>query len=240
MRKILFPLEKLAMVFFYLELLLELDKLTYATCSLILMGLSLAIEGARPYTPLLFLIILLEMFGFTLLQVAIIMLAGFLLVALKIYSINVPIRGPYLMGHRYRSMQHGPHKLEFSLFYPTLTRTKTIEWIPKKEYNKVLYEIFHVDPKARRIPYPIFQFIVSYIHKIYMPAEENSPYLDNSQPGYETEYAGNQGKVVIFSHGLGSHMNAYSSIFANWTSMGYTVISINHDFDEVCVDYRKG
>lgn len=45
--------------------------------------------------------------------------------------------------------------------------------------------------------------------------------------------------MIVFSHGLGSHLNAYSSIFANWVGQGYTVISVNHDQDEVCVDHRQ-
>jgi len=134
------------------------------------MALSLVFEGARPYTPLLLLIILLEMFGYTIAQIIIIIAAGVACALLKIYDINVPIKGPYLMGHRYSSLKVGEHDLQFSVFYPTLTRTKKIEWIPTSNYNKVLYEIFHVDPKARRIPYKLFKFVVSYIHKIFMPA----------------------------------------------------------------------
>jgi hypothetical protein len=171
MRKILFPIEKLAMVFFYFELLIELDKATYAACSLILMALSLIFEGARPYTPLLLLIIFLEMFGFAVAQIVVVIAAGVATALLKVYDIHVPIKGPYLMGHRYSTTRVGDHNLQFSIFYPTLTKTKPIEWIPSKNYNKVLYEIFYVDPKARRIPYKIFNFIVSYIHKIFMPVE---------------------------------------------------------------------
>lgn len=108
-------------------------------CSLLLMGLSLAIEGARPYTPLLFLIIILEMLDLSLLQVLVVLLAGLLLAVLKIYDINVPLRGPLLVGHRYKNIDHAGHQLQFSLFYPTLSRTRRVEWIPKGEYNKVLY-----------------------------------------------------------------------------------------------------
>jgi hypothetical protein len=58
MKKILFPLEKLAIAFFYFELLLDLDKRTYTTFAFILLLLSLKFEGARFYTPLLFIIVL--------------------------------------------------------------------------------------------------------------------------------------------------------------------------------------
>ena len=101
MRKILFPIEKLAVVFFYFELLIELDKATYAACSLILMALSLIFEGARPYTPLLLLTIFLEIFGFAVAQIVVVIAAGVATALLKVYDIHVPIKGPYLIGHRY-------------------------------------------------------------------------------------------------------------------------------------------
>jgi len=69
------------------------------------MGLSVAIEGARPYTPLLFFIILLEMFDLSILQVIVIIIAGVATAALKLYDINVPIKSPYLMGHKYKLMK---------------------------------------------------------------------------------------------------------------------------------------
>jgi hypothetical protein len=62
------------------------------------------LEGARPYTPLLFLVVILEMFGFTIFQVFVIIVAGVAAVVLKLYEINVPIKGPFLMGHRYKNV----------------------------------------------------------------------------------------------------------------------------------------
>lgn len=38
----------------------------------------------------------------------------------------------------------------------------------------------------------------------------------------------NMHKVIVFSHGLGSHLNAYTSMFGSWASEGYTVVSLNH------------
>ncbi len=110
------------------------------------------------------------MFDCLLPQVIIIILAGLIGAVLKMYDINVPVKGPYLMGHLYKNLEADQKPILMSIFYPTLTRTKRGEWIANKKYNKVLYEIFHVDPKAKRIPYRIFEFLVSYIHKIYMPA----------------------------------------------------------------------
>lgn len=42
------------------------------------------------------------MFDFSLPQVIIVILVGVAAAALKIYDINVPIKGPYLVGHRYK------------------------------------------------------------------------------------------------------------------------------------------
>lgn len=65
-----------------------------------------------------------------------------------------------------------------------------------------------------------------------------SPYLPQPLISADSAFEKNKEKVIVFSHGLGSHMNAYSSIFANWAGQGYTIVSVNHDKDEVCVDYR--
>jgi alpha-beta hydrolase superfamily lysophospholipase len=48
----------------------------------------------------------------------------------------------------------------------------------------------------------------------------------------------NKDKLIVFSHGLGAHLNASTSMFYNWVSPGYTVLSINHDKDEISPDYR--
>lgn len=82
------------------------------------------------------------------------------------------MKGPCYVGHIYQQLEVKNKNLLLSLYYPTLEKSKKTEWIPKqRDYNKVLYEIFHVDPKARRIPYQIFKFVNSYIHKIYLPVE---------------------------------------------------------------------
>jgi predicted dienelactone hydrolase len=44
--------------------------------------------------------------------------------------------------------------------------------------------------------------------------------------------------VIIFSHGLGSNMNNYSAICGWWASHGYIVVSIQHNHDRICLDYR--
>lgn len=132
MKKVLFPLEKLAIAFFYFELLLDLDKITYTTFALVLMLLSLKFEGARVYTPLLFLIIVMEYLNWFFVQILLIILAGFAAAVFKIYDINVPIKGSYLVGHRYTNLVHENSTVLISVFYPTLTRGAKPEWIPKK------------------------------------------------------------------------------------------------------------
>lgn len=106
MKKILFPLEKLAISFFYFELLLDLDKKTYTTLALVLLLLSLKFEGARFYTPLLFVIVLLEYVNFFIGQVLLIIIVGLAAALFKVYDINVTRRGPYMMGHRYTNLVH--------------------------------------------------------------------------------------------------------------------------------------
>lgn len=66
------------------------------------------------------------MFDYLIPQVIIIILAGLVGAVLKIYDINVPIKGPYLMGHRYRNLQFNERNLFLSIFYPTLTKTKNV------------------------------------------------------------------------------------------------------------------
>ena len=124
MRKILFPIEKLAMVFFYFELLMDLDKVTYAICSLILIGLSLYFEGARIYTVLLILVVLMEVLDLKMVQVIIVIIVGIAAALLKIYDIDVPIKGPYLAGHRYKDIKVNDKEVLVSLFYPTLTKAQ--------------------------------------------------------------------------------------------------------------------
>lgn len=48
----------------------------------------------------------------------------------------------------------------------------------------------------------------------------------------------NKYKVVLFSHGLGAHSRAYSSYTHWWAKRGYIVISVQHNKDDPCVDYR--
>jgi hypothetical protein len=132
MKKMLFPLEKLAISFFFLEMLLNLDRITYSAFALVLMVLSIKYEGARIYTPLLFLIFILEFLNLLAIQAVLIILVGFVAMLFKVYDINVPIKGPYLMGHRYTHLPIDGSNLLVSVFYPTLTKGSKSEWIVKK------------------------------------------------------------------------------------------------------------
>jgi hypothetical protein len=58
-------------------------------------------EGARPYTPLLFLVLLLESLGFSFVQLILVTIAGLAMILMKLYDINVPEKGEYEVGHRY-------------------------------------------------------------------------------------------------------------------------------------------
>jgi hypothetical protein len=67
---------------------------------------SLKFEGARLYTPILFLIIIMEFLNFSMLQLILIILVGIVAAVFKVYDINVPVKGAYLMGHRYSTFKH--------------------------------------------------------------------------------------------------------------------------------------
>jgi len=68
-----------------------------------------------------------------------------------------------------------------------------------------------------------------------MPAFLNTKIHLNSSKDSTDE---NNFKVLIFSHGLGTHMNAYSSICGWFASHNFIVISVQHNQDRICVDYR--
>jgi hypothetical protein len=63
-----------------------------------------------------------EFLHLNMLQLALIILVGFAAALFKVYDINVPIKGPYLMGHRYTTMKHDNSTILISVFYPTLTK----------------------------------------------------------------------------------------------------------------------
>lgn len=101
MRKILFPFEKLLMLFFYVELMFPLRIAVFLSVSLLLLVLSIWREGAKPYTPLLLVIMLMELLNFHIATLIFVILSGLAMVVCKLYDINVPFKGIYLTGHRY-------------------------------------------------------------------------------------------------------------------------------------------
>ena len=62
--------------------------------------ISLTFEGARPYTPLFFLVFLADLYDLTLLQTCFVVSLGFLMVYLKFYHIEIVGKGPYNAGYR--------------------------------------------------------------------------------------------------------------------------------------------
>lgn len=45
--------------------------------------------------------------------------------------------------------------------------------------------------------------------------------------------------MIVFSHGLGSNLNNYSSLCGWWASHGYIVVSIQHNQDRIRIDFPK-
>lgn len=112
-------------------------------------------------------------------KIILLIIVGIAFFAFRVYDISTPIKGPYMMGQKYKKLQTERGTLLLSIFYPTLKKGKKVEWIPSKSYSTILYDIFHVDPSTKRLPILIFNFVVSYIHKIYLPAEGESPYVSD-------------------------------------------------------------
>jgi predicted dienelactone hydrolase len=80
------------------------------------------------------------------------------------------------------------------------------------------------------MPYFIFAFLVSFLTKVTMPAFEKVKLFFSDNRKF---------KLILFSHGLGANLNAYSSICSWFASHGYIVVSVQHSHDKICVDHRK-
>lgn len=85
----------------YVEAVVLIDPRLYLFVTSCLLLLSMKFEGARPYTPLLFLVLLLESLGFSFVQLILVTIAGLAMILMKLYDINVPEKGEYGVGHRY-------------------------------------------------------------------------------------------------------------------------------------------
>lgn len=105
------------------------------------------------------------------------------------------------------------------------------KWIPSESYGSVLYDIAYVNPVETRIPFTIFNFILSFLFKINMPVlGDASLYVNDYEPDEKWN-------VIIFSHGLGSNLNNYSSMCGWFASHGYIVVSIQHNHDRVRIEF---
>lgn len=90
MKQLVFPLEKIVLLLFYLESLtiLEVEHKKYfwmvvAVASIV----SYIYEGARPYTPVFFLVAAADYFDLELFQLILVVILGILVVVLKFYHI---------------------------------------------------------------------------------------------------------------------------------------------------------
>ncbi len=69
--------------------------------------------------------------------------AGFIVTAVKLYDVSIPGKGEYNSGYKAGVFQNS----EISIFYPTKENTKKKgNWFPNKNYLKTFYEIFYVNP----------------------------------------------------------------------------------------------
>ena len=94
---------------------------------------------------------------------------------------------------------------------------------------RTLYEIHYVDANQKRwIPFWLFKFCFSYLKTYKIPAHPKTKIIEKKTY-----------KVIIFSHGLGAHSRGYSCYTQWWAKRGHIVISVQHDHDKPCVDFRK-
>lgn len=113
-----------------MDLIIETDKYVFLTISGLLLLFSILLEGARPVTPIFIIIITIEYFDLTLIQAIFIAVAGFLIFILRFYHINVPLKGPYDVGHKYLRVEHNEAKILVAVYYPTKEKGKKVEWVP--------------------------------------------------------------------------------------------------------------
>ena len=104
MKKILFPLEKIVLMLFFIKMITIIDKSLFLFVGNLLLLLSIKVEGARPYTPILFLLLILEWFDFSTVQLFLVFVLGMIMILCKIYDISIPEKGQYPIGHRYQEL----------------------------------------------------------------------------------------------------------------------------------------
>lgn len=104
MRRHYFLIEKLLLFLFYLESLIIMEdehKKYFWAISIFVAIISFTFEGARPYTPMFFMIFLADLLEMTLLQTAFVVLLGLVMAYLKFYHIEIVGKGPFNAGYRY-------------------------------------------------------------------------------------------------------------------------------------------
>jgi hypothetical protein len=90
MKKYIFPLEKIVLFLFYLEsmVFMETDHKQYFWAVVAFVSIvSYIYEGARPYTPIFFLVAAADYFDLEIFQTIFIVVLGILVVYLKFYHI---------------------------------------------------------------------------------------------------------------------------------------------------------
>lgn len=131
--------------------------------------------------------------------------------------------GPHLVGYRDFEYQNR----QISIFYPTNIKTSDDLFMPKN----VQYWKFWAESKkfkGVKANEAWLQFQLSYLNHMTLDIQKAAPVIT---------LKGEKFRVIIFSHGLASHRNAYSFFFREWASNGYLVFSVNHN-DIICPENR--
>lgn len=166
-----------------------------------------------------------DYFEFDLLQTLFVIISTFIVYAIRFYEIPTLDKGPYNAGYKYYKHE----SIELAVFYPAMSGGTEANWYPGNKYDEVFYDIYHSDVDQSRMPFQLFNFIMSFSKKAKMPVGQNAPlYKIDGKNVKNKEY-----KLIIFSHGLGSNMNHYSALCGWWATHGYIVICVQHYRDTI-------
>lgn len=169
MKSILFLFDKLFIFFAILHLFYWTSLTVFLLCSLLLLTLSLIYEGAKPITPLFIIIIILECLRFQYLNSIVIIITGIVGFLIKFYHISIPLKGPYMVGHKYKEVSDSNKKVLIAIYYPTDQKGTKVSWLPTTDFYRILYDMLYIDPNAFKVPFPIFKWLSSFISKIHIP-----------------------------------------------------------------------
>lgn len=132
----------------------------------------------------------------------------------------IPPSGQFRVG--YKSLTH--KGFTFCVFYPTSNPTSVrANFIGSDQAMDNLYES---TTNTVNLPRAFFNLTFHFLRKIKIYASVGAPIISPDKLPFDT--TNKKFVPVIFSHGLGTHRNAYSSFCCELASHGHVVFSIDH------------